>query len=66
MKARTSEQLARALFLPLRLARQLVPHAVRARLEDRLFYAIFQVTRVTNDAYPAQRAGKDQAADKVS
>ena len=28
-----------------------IPSAIKQKLEDRLFYAIFQTTRVTNDAY---------------
>lgn len=38
----------------LRLARGVVkrlPQRMRRRLDDGLFYAIFQVTRVTNDNY---------------
>lgn len=54
MNTRHAERLSEALFLPLRLARQLVPERLRRALEDRLFYAIFQVTRVTNDAYPTR------------
>ena len=30
---------------------RLVPEPVRQRLEDRFFYAVFQVTRVENDSY---------------
>lgn len=28
-----------------------LPRGLKKQLEDRLFYAIFQATRVTNDAY---------------
>jgi hypothetical protein len=31
-----------------------LPTAVRTRLDNRLFYAIFQVSRVTNDHYPSR------------
>lgn len=44
----------RAADLALRLARGLVrvlPPRVRKSLDDRFFGAVFQVTRVTNDAY---------------
>ncbi|MEN9805959.1 MAG: hypothetical protein RL756_467 [Pseudomonadota bacterium] len=34
-----------------RAAVRLLPARVRKNLEDRLFYAIFQRTRVENDAY---------------
>ncbi len=43
-----------AIDLALRLARGLVkalPPRVRKSLDDRFFGAVFQVTRVTNDAY---------------
>ena len=41
--------------LVLGLARRVVgvlPADARARLEDRFFYSVFQVSRVTNDHYP--------------
>lgn len=44
--------MAKALILPVRALARLVPAPLRARLEDRVFYAVFQMTRVTNDAYP--------------
>lgn len=34
-----------------RLAARLLPAGVKKRVEDRIFYAVFQVTRVENDAY---------------
>ncbi len=33
----------------------LLPAEARARLEDRFFYSVFQVSRVTNDHYPKRR-----------
>lgn len=56
MQTRLADHLANALFLPARLVRRALPRSVRDHLEDRLFYAIFQVTRVTNDAYPRREA----------
>lgn len=43
-----------------RRAVELLPGRVRKALDDRFFYAVFNVTRVTNDAYgwrPAQDSG---------
>jgi len=45
-----------------------LPPRVKQRLEDRLFYAIFQVTRVENDDYgrhptpESGGSGRDEAA----
>jgi hypothetical protein len=36
-----------------------LPPQVLQRLEDRLFYAIFQVSRVTNDHYPKRAKPED-------
>ena len=39
-----------------------VPIALKKSVEDRIFYAIFQSTRVTNDAYgwrPEEKQSKD-------
>ena len=35
-----------------RLGAKAVPVALRKRVEDRFFYAVFNLTRVTNDHYP--------------
>lgn len=43
---------ARVLLGTARRVVVLLPPSVRQRLEDRFFYAIFQVSRVTNDHYP--------------
>ncbi len=36
-----------------KFAWSLLPSRVKKNMDDRLFYAIFQMTRVTNDAYKA-------------
>jgi hypothetical protein len=48
---RLSEAVARVLVSGGRLTVRVMPERVRKNLEDRLFYAIFQRTRVENDAY---------------
>jgi uncharacterized membrane-anchored protein len=35
-----------------RIGAKALPSQLRKRLEDRFFYAIFNLTRVTNDHYP--------------
>jgi len=35
-----------------RLALKLVPKKVRKQVDDRFFYAVFNLTRVTNDHFP--------------
>ncbi len=50
-KAHTVARTAHAVME--RCARWL-PAVVRTRLDNRLFYAIFQVSRVTNDHYPSR------------
>ena len=59
MQTRLADRIANMLFLPVRLVGKAIPKPVRDHLEDRLFYAIFQVTRVTNDAYPRREAEED-------
>lgn len=52
---------ARALLAAGRVATRLLPQGVRRRLEHRFFGAVFQVTRVTNDAYgwrPSEPGGR--------
>ena len=61
MQTRLADRIANMLFLPVRLVGTAIPKPVRDHLEDRLFYAIFQVTRVTNDAYPRREAEAAQA-----
>lgn len=43
--------LGRAVLAAGRAFRPLVPARLRRRVEDRFFYAVFNLTRVTNDAY---------------
>lgn len=43
--------LARVLVGGVRAVVRAVPPKWRKRIEDRFFYAVFQTTRVTNDAY---------------
>lgn len=52
MRREAARLTARAIFAPARALLRRAPPELRERLEDRLFYAIFQLTRVTNDAYP--------------
>lgn len=61
MQTRLADRLSNLLFLPVRLVGKAIPKPLRAHLEDRLFYAIFQVTRVTNDAYPRREAEAEPA-----
>lgn len=48
-------------MLPLRAAARAMPVRWRAELEDRVFYAIFQMTRVENDAYPRREDVRAEA-----
>ncbi|MEE2750993.1 MAG: hypothetical protein VX519_06160 [Myxococcota bacterium] len=52
MKPNTAKAVAQASQRVLRQCSRLVPQRLRAHLDSRLFYAIFQVSRVTNDHYP--------------
>jgi hypothetical protein len=36
-----------------RIGAKAIPRKLRKSVEDRIFYAIFNLTRVTNDHYPA-------------
>ena len=45
-----------------RVARAL-PESVRRRVDDRVFYAVFNLTRVTNDAYGWRPSDPDAPAD---
>lgn len=47
-----SQRLAEAAFRLGRGVVRLMPERLKRKLDDRFFYAVFQVTRVTNDAYP--------------
>jgi hypothetical protein len=35
-----------------RIGAKAVPAGIRKRMEDRFFFAVFHLTRVTNDHYP--------------
>lgn len=67
LKAERAQRLSRLVFLPARIAARLVPEPVLRRLDDRLFYAVFQMTRVTNDAYPgtSMQSPETQATPKA-
>ena len=43
MQTRLADRLSNLLFLPARLVGKAIPKPLRDHLEDRLFYAIFQV-----------------------
>jgi len=51
MDSRNADRIARGLVRVGRAAARALPSRVRDRLEHRVFYAIFNLTRVTNDAY---------------
>jgi len=38
-----------------KIGAKVIPKSLRKRLEDRFFYAVFNLTRVTNDHYPQNR-----------
>ena len=52
MKPKTANAVAQASQKVLRQCARFVPARLRAHMDSRLFYAIFQVSRVTNDHYP--------------
>jgi hypothetical protein len=43
-----------------RIGAKAIPKGLRKRLEDRFFYAIFNLTRVTNDHYPQNRTQSEK------
>ena len=51
--------LARATLALGRGVGRLLPDSLRRRLEDRVFFSVFQVTRVTNDAYGWRPEGEE-------
>lgn len=61
MKPKTAHRIAQLAMFPLRAAARAMPARWRTGLEDRLFYAIFQMTRVENDAYPRREGVKEEA-----
>jgi len=54
---------ARAMVQVLRAALRRVPAPVRRRLDDRVFYAVHQLTRVTNDHYPGATPSPGDGGD---
>jgi len=58
MKPNTAKAVAHASQKVLRQCSRLLPQRLRAHLDSRLFYAIFQVSRVTNDHYPTATENK--------
>ena len=59
MNARHAHRLARAAFSVAKGLERLVPAALRTAVEDRVFYAVHQLTRITNDDYVS-----DQVRDR--
>lgn len=51
MDTQNAERLAEGLFRFGGRLKRLVPERIRRNLDHRLFYAIFNLTRVTNDDY---------------
>ena len=51
--------LARATLALGRGLGRLLPPPIRRQLEDRVFFSVFQVTRVTNDAYGWRPEGEE-------
>ncbi len=45
----TAKRLAEGIFRLAGRLKDAVPERIRKRVDDRIFYAIFQLTRVTND-----------------
>ena len=48
---RSAMMVGRAVISGLKAAGRLLPTRIRRRIEDRVFYGIFNVTRVMNDHY---------------
>ncbi|MCB9762648.1 MAG: hypothetical protein H6739_22805 [Alphaproteobacteria bacterium] len=61
MDPHRARRIARALFTPARALARALPEPARRAIDDRLFYAIFNLTRVTNDAYPPKDASPGAA-----
>jgi hypothetical protein len=51
--------LARATLVVGRGLGRLLPAPIRRQVEDRVFFSVFQVTRVTNDAYGWRPEGEE-------
>lgn len=56
-KPSRTERAARGAFAVAGLVKRLIPSPIRKAIDDRFFYAVFNLTRVTNDDYvdPALR-----------
>jgi len=54
MDSSRAERLAHRLFRVGGTLKRMVPEQIRKNLDQRLFYAIFNLTRVTNDDYVSQ------------
>jgi hypothetical protein len=54
MEREKAHTVARTAHAVLERCARWLPATVRTRLDNRLFYAIFQVSRVTNDHYPSR------------
>ena len=51
MERRLAQQLAQGLVKAGRVVATALPRGVTQRLDNRIFRAVYQLTRVTNDAY---------------
>ena len=49
-----------------RLSLRVVPGRIRKSVDDRFFYAVFNLTRVTNDHYPMRARSKQDAKPEGS
>lgn len=58
MEQRHAQRLANATFVLGRRLRELVPARIRKAVDDRFFYAVHQMTRVTNDDYVSDEVRK--------
>jgi hypothetical protein len=69
VNAQWAKRVAEGVFRAGRLAKRAVPPGVRKQLDDRLFYVIFQLTRVQNDDLVSDTVRKrraDRAQSPVS
>lgn len=61
-----ARKLAEGIFKLGRGMKKLVPASVRKRLDDRFFYAVFQLTRVTNDDYVSDEVRRRRQSSQDS
>lgn len=66
MDARWAKRVADGVFRAGRLAKRAVPQGVRKKLDDRLFYVIFQLTRVQNDDLVSETVRNRRAQQPVN